>query len=126
MRQASIAVLVAALLSCAATPMLAQAPAPAPAPEPPVAPVHKLNLTAEQRYTIREIIKDVKDKPTSSSAAPAVGDPSPQGIEARPIPSEVAAKVPQVKSHKFFVAKDQIVIVDPKDNTVAELISLSP
>ena len=91
-----------------------------------MAPVHKLNLTAEQRYTIREIIKDVKDKPTSSSAAPAVGDPSPQGIEARPIPSEVAAKVPQVKSHKFFVAKDQIVIVDPKDNTVAELISLSP
>ena len=65
MRQASIAVLVAVLLSCAATPMLAQAPAPAP--EPPVAPVHKLNLTAEQRYTIREIIKDVKDKPTSSS-----------------------------------------------------------
>jgi hypothetical protein len=123
MRQASIAVLVGGLLSCAATQMMAQAP---PLEPPAAAPVRKLNLTVEQRYTIREIIKDVKDKPTSSSAAPAVGDPSPQGIEARPIPGEVAAKVPQVKSHKFFVAKDQIVIVDPKDNTVAELISLSP
>jgi hypothetical protein len=122
MRQASIAVLVAVLLSGAATQIVAQAP---PA-EPPPAPVRKLSLTVEQRFTIREIIKDVKDKPTSSNAAPAVGEPSPQGIEPQPIPNEVAAKVPQVKSHKFFVAKDQIVIVDPKDNTVAELISLSP
>jgi hypothetical protein len=122
MRQASIAVLAAVLMSCAATEIIAQAPPL----EPPAAPVRRLNLTVEQRYTIREIIKDVKDKPTSSNAAPAMGEPSPQGIEPQPIPGEVAAKVPQVKSHKFFVAKDQIVIVDPKDNTVAELISLSP
>jgi hypothetical protein len=41
------------------------------------------------------------------------------------MPDAVAQKVPQVKAHKFFVAKDEIVIVDPKDNTVAELIKLA-
>jgi hypothetical protein len=29
-----------------------------------------------------------------------------------------------VKAHKFFVANGDIVIVDPKDNTVAERIKL--
>ena len=48
----------------------------------------------------------------------------PQGISPRPLPSEVAQKVPQIKAHKFFLTAEQIVIVDPKDNKVAEVIKL--
>ncbi len=33
-------------------------------------------------------------------------------------------QVPQVKSHRFFLTAQQIVIVDPKDNKVADVIKL--
>ena len=59
-----------------------------------------------------------------SAPAPAVGEPIAQNIRLQPMPDAVAQKVPQVKAHKFFVANGEIVIVDPKDNTVAERIKL--
>ena len=40
------------------------------------------------------------------------------------MPADVAQKVPQVKTHSFFVTALEIVIVDPKDNNVAEVIKL--
>jgi hypothetical protein len=54
-----------------------------------------------------------------------IGDPVPQGITPRPMPTDVAQKVPQVKSHRFFLTAQQIVIVDPKDNKVADVIKLA-
>ena len=41
------------------------------------------------------------------------------------MPADIAQKVPQVKTHTFFVIDEQIVIVDPKDNKVAEVIKLA-
>jgi hypothetical protein len=46
----------------------------------------------------------------------------PQGVAPQPMPSDVARKVPQVKAHSYFLTAQQIVIVDPKDNRVAEVI----
>ena len=40
------------------------------------------------------------------------------------MPTEIGQKVPQVKAHRFFLTAQQIVIVDPKDNKVAEMIKL--
>jgi hypothetical protein len=98
--------------------LLAQMP-PVPAP---TATSPKLNLTLEQRYTIREIIKDLKAERVSSDVHIAPGEPAPANVSLQPIPPEIAQKVPQVKSHKFFVTSDEIVIVDPKDNVVAEVV----
>jgi hypothetical protein len=36
----------------------------------------------------------------------------------------VALKVPQVKSHRYFLTAEQVVIVDPKDNRIVEVIKL--
>jgi hypothetical protein len=92
-------------------------------PEDVLAPAPKLNLTLEQRHTIREFVKDMKaDAPEIKTE---IGDPIPQGITPRPMPSDVAQKVPQVKSHRFFLTAQQIVIVDPKDNKVADVIKLA-
>jgi hypothetical protein len=30
--------------------------------------------------------------------------------------------VPSLKSHSFFVKGDQVVVVDPKDNTIADVV----
>ena len=92
-------------------------------PHDALAPGPKLNLTLEQRHTIRELVKDMKVDAADMKAE--IGEPIPQGMTPRPMPSEVAQKVPQVKSHRFILTEQQIVIVDPKDNKVADVIKLS-
>ena len=104
-------------------------PASAPAqtsPQGPAAVAPKLNLTLEQRHVIREIIKDMKTEPAPAEVKPAVGDTIPADIKVQAMPDQVAKKVPQIKTHEFFVADGQIFIVDPKDNRVAEVIKLTP
>ena len=94
-------------------------PVPAPTATSP-----KLNLTLEQRYTIREIIKDMKPERAPADVHVALGEPAPQNVSLHSMPAEIAQKVPQVKSHKFFVTDEDIVIVDPKDNAVAEIVKI--
>jgi hypothetical protein len=127
MRRATInAPITAALvlmLSCISSIVPAQTPAQTPL-QAPAAISPKLNLTLEQRHVIKEIIKDMKIEPTAVEVRAAVDEQIPQGINLQPMPGDVAQKVPQVKTHKFFVAGGEIVIVDPKDNVVAEVIKL--
>ena len=128
-------VALAMMLSLIAANTRAQAPAPPAAPQQEqVTTGPKLNLTLEQRFTIREIIKDkkvreiIKDKKDGAAPADvqaAVGEPVPPGVTLQPMPSDVAQKVPQVKAHRYFLTAQQIVIVDPKDNKVAEVIKLT-
>ncbi|HEY7246482.1 MAG TPA: DUF1236 domain-containing protein [Xanthobacteraceae bacterium] len=106
-------------LCCIGASALAQTPA-----LQPTLPAPKLNLTLEQRHVIRELIKDVKPQ-SSGDLHPAVGDTVPQNVDLKPMPGEVAEKVPQVKSHRFFIAGGEIVIVDPKDSKVADVIKLA-
>lgn len=96
----------------------------APSTTPPaVAPAEKVNLTMEQKHIIKEIIlKDLKVQPQSASVPMQIGDKIPSGIPLQPMPVEVSAKVPQLKSHSFVVKDDKVVIVDPKDNKVAALV----
>ena len=119
MRKAPMTAALVLMLSCIASSMHAQTPTQEPAATSP-----KLNLTLEQRHVIKEIIKDIKTEPAPAEVAAAVGDQVPQNINLQPMPGDVARKVPQVKTHRFFVAAGQIVIVDPKDNKVAEVIKL--
>jgi adenosylmethionine-8-amino-7-oxononanoate aminotransferase len=124
MHKAPIAALAMAL-SLVGIAAHAQAP-PATTPQQDLAPANpKLNLTLEQRHTIREIIKDKKADAAPAEVAAAVGEPVPQGVAPRPMPSDVARKVPQVRAHNYFLTAQQIVIVDPKDNRVAEVIERS-
>jgi Protein of unknown function (DUF1236) len=94
-------------------------PVPAPTATSP-----KLNLTLEQRYTIKEIVKDLKAEPAPSDVHVTLGEAAPQNVSLHPMPAEIAQKVPQVKSHKFFVTSEEIAIVDPKDNTIADVVKI--
>jgi hypothetical protein len=99
-----------------------QTPSQQTPPQDVLAPAPKLNLTLEQRHTIKEFVKDMKADAADVQAT--VGEPIPPGISPRPMPSDVGQRVPQVKSHRFFLTAQQIVIVDPKDNKVADVIKL--
>ena len=82
-----------------------------------------VNLTAEQEFIIREIVlKDLDVSKAKPDAPETIGDAVPENIELHPIPPEVAAKVPQVKSHEFFVKDDKIILVSPSDRRIADVI----
>jgi hypothetical protein len=99
----------------------AQGQLPGSAP-PPAVTQSKVNLTQEQRYTIKEIIKDAKVDPAPASTPMSVGATVPGNVKLNPMPTAVAEKVPQIKSHLFFVKDGKIAIVDPKDREVVEAI----
>ena len=80
-----------------------------------------IQLTAEQECIIRENVKDVRGGKAAHNVVPKVGEKIPSGVELNGFPSLVIEKVPQVKAFKFFVTKDQIVLVSPQ-NTVADVI----
>jgi hypothetical protein len=92
---------------------------PAIAPQP-----RTINLTQEQRFIIRENVKDLGVSKAGKDAPEAIGDPVPQDIELHSLPPEVATKVPQARSHSFFIkdGDNAIVLVSPNDRRVADVI----
>jgi hypothetical protein len=111
-----------AVLALLAGGAAAQGQAPGGAPQPPPVTQSKINLTLEQRHTIKEIIKDAKVDEAPANTAISVGAPVPASVHLNPMPAAVAEKVPQIKSHMFFIKDGKVVIVDPKDQTVVDAI----
>jgi hypothetical protein len=94
--------------------------------KPAIAPAPRtINLTAEQRFIIKEIVtKDLKVQEAKAGAPETIGDPVPPGVELHDMTPELAEKVPSAKSHKFFVTADAIVLVSPSDRRIADVIKL--
>jgi Protein of unknown function (DUF1236) len=114
LRMTTLAVAIVVALMVVGTPARAQAPA---APSQP-----KVNLTLEQRHVIKEIIKDLNVAPAQQNIDTSVGATVPATINLSPMPQVVAEKVPQVKSHLFFLKDGKVVIVDPKENKIVDAI----
>ena len=111
----TIAALSTALLAGSA---IAQAPAPDSA-----VPSRSIKITAEQGYIIKEnVVKAPATSGQGDSVKVEIGGKAPSSSTLQEFPQLVVEKVPAVKSHKFFVSNGQVVIVDPKDNTIADII----
>ena len=80
-----------------------------------------IHLTAEQEHVIKENVKDVRGGRVAQNVETEIGQKIPANVELRAFPLLVTEKVPQVKAFKFFVTKNQIVLVSPQ-NTVADVI----
>jgi hypothetical protein len=83
-----------------------------------------INLTQEQRFVIRENVKDLTLSKASKDAPETIGDPVPPDIVLHALPPEVGVKVPQVRSHMFFIkdGDNAIVLVSPNDRRIADVI----
>jgi len=91
--------------------------------DPPVSSKRSVNLNQEDRYTLREIVlKDRKVEKVPASTKVSIGEAVPQGVNQQPMPEDVTRKIPQLKNNTYFVKGDEIVIVEPKDNTVADIV----
>jgi hypothetical protein len=119
----AIGVTCAVMLVSLAAPVRGQTlPAPSQTQAPAVPTQSTINLTLEQRRNIKELIKELNVPSVATTVDISVGATVPASIKLNPMPADVAAKVPQVKSHLFFVQSNKVVIVDPKENKVVDAI----
>jgi hypothetical protein len=82
-----------------------------------------VNLTAEQSHVIKEnVLTSPGLKKEAGDVQVSVGQRAPEGVSLQPFPPVVQDKIPQVKSHRFFVKGDVVVIVNPNDNIIADVI----
>jgi hypothetical protein len=82
-----------------------------------------VKLTSEQHHIIKEIVlKDLKVKSVAGDVKVEVGEPVADSVSLQPFPAVVSDKVPEVKSHSFFVKGDQVVIVETQSKRVADVI----
>ena len=94
--------------------------------DPAIAPASRtINLTAEQRFIIKEIVLKHLNVPKARAGAPeTIGDPVPSSVELHDMTPALAEKVPQAKSHKFYLTAHAIVLVSASDRKVADVIKL--
>jgi hypothetical protein len=93
--------------------------------KPAIAPLPRtINLTQEQRFIIKENVKDLSLPKAPSNSPETIGDMVPQTIELHSLPPQAAKKVPQARSHLFFIKESDnaIVLVSPSDRRVADVI----
>jgi Protein of unknown function (DUF1236) len=120
--------ILAAVISLGVTPLalaaVASTGAWAQAPVERTAPVaaQRVNLSLEQRDTIRELVKELNVASVASETPMTIGDTVPKDVELHPMPTRVGEKVSQVKNHLFFRKGAELAIVDPKDDKIVDVI----
>jgi hypothetical protein len=82
-----------------------------------------ISPTTEQRFIIKEIVLKDLNVPKARAGAPeTIGDPVPSNVELHDMTPELARKVPEAKSHQFYVTAAAIVLVSRSDRKVADVI----
>jgi hypothetical protein len=119
MKRTTVMAALAAALTMYAPMIGAQAP---DRTQPPLAATPTVNLTVEQRHVVKELIKDLKVEKATGDVQLKVGGTVPSTVQQHPFPAEVSQKVPQIRNHAFFLKDDRVVIVSPRDNTIADVI----
>jgi hypothetical protein len=83
-----------------------------------------IRIVTFEDVVITQAIPELGLAKAPADAPETIGDPVPQNIELHSLPSEVAAKVSQARSHSFFIkdGNNAIVLVSPNDRRVADVI----
>jgi hypothetical protein len=77
-------------------------------------------LSAEQEYVIKENLKDMSIEQVPRTNEIRIGDKVPPNIGLHAFPAVVVEKVPQVKTYKFFITENQIIVVN-QQNLIANI-----
>ena len=84
----------------------------------------EINLTMDDRHILKEYLskssKELKHSLTGIELER--GSVVPHHVELRAFPAEVAKKVSQLKAHRFLLTEDAILIIDPENRKVVEVI----
>jgi hypothetical protein len=112
------AVLTSAL---AATLLAGGAVAQTPPTDRRMIPPRSIQLSAQQGYVIKENLKDMHIAQVPRTKEITIGNKVSTDIGLHSFPPLVLEKVPKVKTYKFFITENQIVLVSPQ-NEIADII----
>jgi hypothetical protein len=88
-----------------------------------VATAAELNLTAQQKQTIAQGVQTETGQPAPTGFMPRVGAPAPQSLTMRQLPAAVTSQIPAAREMQFAkLNSNEILLIDPKDRHVAEII----
>jgi len=73
------------------------------------------------KTTSEIVLKDMHIEQVPRSTEIRIGEKAPPDIALQTFPPLVAEKVPQVRTYKFFLTENQIVVVSPQ-NIIADII----
>lgn len=91
--------------------------------EPIATSRRSVNLTEENRHIIREIVlKGSKVSPDIGTAKPQIGDIVPTSVTTYDFPEEVSGKIAALKSYRYFIKDDSVIIVDAGESKVADVV----
>jgi hypothetical protein len=82
----------------------------------------RLNLTQQQKQAVN---RGLSGEPSQNAAADLqirVGEPLPNSITPHVMPKSVTEPVPETKWYEFAKLPDRVLMVDPKDRSIAEII----
>ena len=71
----------------------------------------------------RAIYEALKGQPAGSAFSADIGTELPPGIELRPVPDDLAARVPQTKDYRYAVTHDRVLLAPAGGYTYAPLSS---
>ncbi|SDT55205.1 DUF1236 domain-containing protein [Bradyrhizobium canariense] len=86
-------------------------------------PKDSLSLTrVQQRTAWRDISKQANSQPAPSNFSAAVGATVPSDITIQSVPTKVASRVSALKPYDYALLPDQLLIVNPTDKKVVDVI----
>ena len=100
-------------------------------PTQPVPSTPTVKLTMEDQHVLKEnLLKAPKSGSTSGATSESSngqaelkrGNQVPASVQLRHFPDEIASKIPQIKSHEYFIADHAIVIVESQKRTIVEVV----
>jgi hypothetical protein len=84
----------------------------------------RLNLTPQQKQAVN---RGLNGEPSQNAAADLqmrVGGPLPSSITPHVMPRSVTEPVPETKWYEFAKLPDRVLMVDPTDRSIAEIIPI--
>ena len=80
----------------------------------------KPTMTPLQRRTIYRTIVRERVAPAAPTIEYRVGARLPDSVRLYSVPQEVAVEVPAIRSYKYMVVNNRVVLVDPATSQVVE------
>lgn len=105
-----------------ATGVYAQSPTQ-PGPTQPVPTTPTVKLTMDDKHVLKEnLLKDSQSVGSAGEMEFERGKKVPTSVQLRRFPDQIASKIPSIKSHEYFVADQAIVVVEPQQRTIVEVV----
>jgi hypothetical protein len=82
----------------------------------------KLNLTQQQKQAIDQGLATEPAQSSLAAQQAQVGSKVPGSVAPRPMPSSVTQQVPETKNYFFIKLPDRVLIIDPGEQMIAEII----